>query len=609
MPGIAGILSADPQAAARLERMVAALAHDPAYTTGHWHEPARGIHVGWALHRGAFADCLPISNENGDVTMFFSGEVFTEGQQLTHLARQGHRFRTGDASHLVHWYEEQGDAFVEQLNGTFCGLLIDHRRGTALLFNDRYGAARLYVHQAADSLYFASEAKALLRVVPATRRLDAVAVAQTFSLGCVLGERTLFEGIHLLPPASCWSVQPDLRVQARTYFDARSWEQQAPLSDAQFPGALQETFAALLPQYFESAVRPAMSLTGGIDGRMIMACARREPGTLPCYSFGGVYRDCHDVKLARRIAAMCGQTHQTLLAGPGMLAQFPALAERCIEASDGTMDVSGAVEVYVNRLAREISPLRITGNYGSEIVRGNVAFRPRHLPPGLLEPHLEAFVQTAQTDYHAARQGSDLAFVAFKQVPWHHHARSAVEQSVLTPRSPYLDNRLVALMFRASVAMRRCREPSLRVVSQAHAGLAALPTDRGLVAGPPSPMARLRHALREFSVRAEYAYDYGMPQPLARIDRLLAPLRPESLFLGRHKFYHFRVWYRRELAPFVRDTLLAPGASAQAWYRPGKLRSMVEAHVAGRANHTLDLHRALTLELTQRLLIAAAGAA
>jgi asparagine synthase (glutamine-hydrolysing) len=265
--------------------------------------------------------------------------------------------------------------------------------------------------------------------------------------------------------------------------------------------------------------------------------------------------------------------------------------------------------VYVNRLAREISPLRITGNYGSEIVRGNVAFRPRALPPGMLEPQLDTLVQTAQAEYHAARQGSDLAFVAFKQVPWHHHARLSVEQSVLTPRSPYLDNRLVALMFRASSVMRRCREPSLRVVSEAHAGLGALPTDRGLVAGRPSPIARLRHALREFSARAEYAYDYGMPQSLAHIDRLLAPLQPERLFLGRHKFYHFRVWYQRELAPFVRDTLLSPGASAQEWYRPGVLRGMVEAHVAGRANHTLDLHRALTLELTQRRLINAAGAA
>ena len=210
--------------------------------------------------------------------------------------------------------------------------------------------------------------------------------------------------------------------------------------------------------------------------------------------------------------------------------------------------------------------------------------------------------------YDEERRGSDLAFIAFKQVAWHHQSRLSVEQSVLTMRSPYLDNRLVALMFRASVAMRSSREPSLRLVHDGHPALARLPTDRGLVHGRPTWAARVRHVMREFSARAEYAYDYGMPDRAVRLDHLLAPLHPERLFLGRHKFYHFRLWYQRQLAPFVRDLLLAPNASAQTWYRPGALRTMVEAHIEGRANHTLDIHRALTLELTQQRLLQSASA-
>ena len=34
-----------------------------------------------------------------------------------------------------------------------------------------------------------------------------------------------------------------------------------------------------------------MSLTGGLDGRMILAWANLSPGILPCYTFGGTYRD------------------------------------------------------------------------------------------------------------------------------------------------------------------------------------------------------------------------------------------------------------------------------------------------------------------------------
>ena len=58
------------------------------------------------------------------------------------------------------------------LNGLFSGLLVDRRRNLALLFNDRYGIERIYYHETPAALYFASEAKALLRVLPELRAFD-----------------------------------------------------------------------------------------------------------------------------------------------------------------------------------------------------------------------------------------------------------------------------------------------------------------------------------------------------------------------------------------------------------------------------------------------------
>ena len=610
MPGLAAIFSRHPDATQQLAQMLGAFSHDANHVRGAHSERLAGVHAGWAVHRGSFADCLPAWNGSRDVILLFSGELFTPPEHLAALARRGHRVDAARASHVVQLYEEHGSDFLARLNGSFCGLLVDLRRGVSLLFNDRYGAGRLYLHETPDGLYAASEAKALLRLFPATRRLDPAAVAETFSLGCVIQDRTLFEGITLLPPGSCWTIGADARIDKRRHFAPSQLEQQEPLPDAAFCEALRDTFATVLPPYLRGAADgslPAMSLSGGLDGRMIMAWAKPARGALPCYSFGGPYRDCHDVKLGRRIAALLSQEHRTLPADAQMLAQFPELAERCIEASDGTMDVSGAVEVHVNRLAREISPIRVTGNYGSEIVRGNVAFRPRRLDRSLLEPGLSGLVDLAEARYRAERAVPDLAFVAFKQVPWHHHARLAVEQSILTMRSPFLDNRLVELMFRASPAARASYAPSLRLIHAGSPALAALPTDRGLVFGPPAWPDRLRHALREFSVRAEYAYDYGMPEWLVRIDAALSALHLERLFLGRHKFYHFRTWYRGPLASYLRDTLLDTGARASRWFAPGALSAMVEAHTRGRANHTLDLHRALTLELVERRLLDAAA--
>jgi asparagine synthase (glutamine-hydrolysing) len=151
--------------------------------------------------------------------------------------------------------------------------------------------------------------------------------------------------------------------------------------------------------------------------------------------------------------------------------------------------------------------------------------------------------------------------------------------------------------------MRSSSEPSLRLIKNGNLQLGSLPTDRGLVLGDNSLAGDLRRRWIEFTVKAEYAYDYGMPQRLAQVDHALAPLHLERLFLGRHKFYHFRVWYRDKLASYVKEILLDPRTLQRPYFQSRVLKNMVNSHIEGRQNWTLDIHRALTLELTQRQLI------
>jgi asparagine synthase (glutamine-hydrolysing) len=109
--------------------------------------------------------------------------------------------------------------------------------------------------------------------------------------------------------------------------------------------------------------------------------------------------------------------------------------------------------------------------------------------------------------------------------------------------------------------------------------------------------------LHEFTFRAEYAYDYGMPQWLARIDWLLRPLHIEQLWLGRHKFHHFRVYYRDELSNYVKEILLDSRARTRPYLDGTVLEKMINAHVAGIGNYTTEIHKTLTLELLNRLLL------
>jgi asparagine synthase (glutamine-hydrolysing) len=427
-------------------------------------------------------------------------------------------------------------------------------------------------------------------------------LAEWLSCGCVLQNRSLFSEISLLPPGSAWVWSADGTIKKGRYFDPACWETNPTLAVGEYYERLKDVFPRALTRYVGRNEKVAMSLTGGLDGRMIMSWCDRGPRELPCYTFNGPFRDCADVRIARKVARVCGQVHHTIPVDARLFSEFPALAEETVRVSDGAMDVTGAVELYVNRLAHEIAPVRLTGNYGSEILRGHVAFKPRNLPENLFTPDLITQSSRAASTYAEEAAGKRLSFIAFKQVPWHHFARFAIERSQLSIRSPFLDKELVALAFQAPRESSSGLESTLRLIAEGNPQLGRIPTDRGVAYRAARTATRLRRSVQEFLVKAEYAYDYGMPQWLARVEKWSSPLHLERLFLGHHKFYHFRVWYRDQLAGWLQDVLLDKRSLERPYLKESGLHAIVKNHINGNYNHTLELTKLLTLELTQRVL-------
>ena len=266
------------------------------------------------------------------------------------------------------------------------------------------------------------------------------------------------------------------------------------------------------------------------------------------------------------------------------------------------MDVSGAVELYVNRQAKEIAPIRLTGNYGSEILRSNIAFGPGRLDISLFTPEFARLLVEAIETYRQEATENRLSFIAFKQVAWHHFSRLSVEKSQLTLRSPFLDNELVALAYQAPAEMAFSPAPLLQLIAAGSSELSSVKTDRALRYEGIPALGRIAKAWQELTAKAEYAYDYGMPQWLAKIDHLFAHLHLEKLFLGRHKFYHFRIWYPDRVEATSKQAYLPARAILLSW-RGAPNRIVATVICRGRSNRTLMLHKMLTLQLIESLLV------
>ena len=605
MPGIVGLITTRPRvwAEQQLARMIEPMLHEPFYVKGTWMDESLGLYVGWVARENSFAAPMPIFNEREDVVLIFSGEDYAEPGTARRVKEQGHGCDETGPSYLVHLYEDDPD-FFKNLNGRFQGVLADRARGAVTLFNDRFGLQRVYVSEGTDAFYFSAEAKSILAVRPELRVIDPRGLGEFIACGCVLENRTLFQGIFALPPASTWCFRRGELEKKAAYFEPREWEDQEPLDAETYYGELREAFTSRLPRYFDGPERVGVSLTGGLDTRIIMAWRKAPAGSLPCYTFGSMYRENQDVYLARRVAGLCGQPYQVVTVDGACMARFPEYAERTLYMSDGSVDISRSADLYNNRMARQIAPVRMVGTFGSEIICNAVMFKPVMPSTDIFRPEVMTQVRRAAETYREQRRGHPTSMVAFRQPAAYHFGVLMMEQTQLTIRAPYLDNEIVRTVFRAP-RVENGEDVRLRLIRDGSPALARLRTDRGL--GGSNPLAAaIQRAYLEFTFKAEYAYDYGMPQWVAKVDHAFAPFHLERIWMGRHKLFHFRWWYRTILAKYVQEMLLDPRTLARPYLERHAVEGIVRGHLKGNRNYTTEIHRLLSLELLHRLFVDAA---
>jgi|WetSurMetagenome_2_1015567.scaffolds.fasta_scaffold30453_2 asparagine synthase (glutamine-hydrolysing) len=601
MPYLFGVYGREPRGMNEhnLCRMMDCVSREPFYNSGKYVNEDMGLYIGWISHKDSFEDGMPVWNESGQIALFVSGEVFHDPGVEKDLKDKLHRFSDGDASYLVHLYEEHGEKFFEKLNGQYSGVIFDSRIKSGFLFNDRYGMKRIYVHEGKSGLWFSTTARALLKVLPEARDFDPVGIAEYLTCGATIGTRSLYKGISVLPSASLWTLANGEVAKKSLYFNRTDWEGQERLDQKRFDEEVIDSIPAVVRKYGESRQTVGISLTGGLDSRIVIACLDMEPRQYPCYTFGSMYRDTCDVRIARDLARVCRQNHEVLILGHDYLRQFPRYIEKAISLSDGYLGLSGAGELYVNALARDIAPVRMTGNYGSELIRGVRAFKAIMPQEPYLLTDFRPFLEEAQQAFKKLEKMDPVSYAMFHLAPNQGHGRLSIEQSRVLMRTPFLDNELVKLMYKRPQGYMNGIELSVSIIRRYNPDLIAVPTDRGDM-GPVSLLSKyLIKSQRRLTSKGEYWMSHGMPQWVATLTRLAPWLSVERRMLGQHKFQHYRRWLHKELSDYVRDVLIS-GVHFPPCFDKQNLQKMVNDHSSGRRNYVDEIDKILTLTLAYR---------
>jgi asparagine synthase (glutamine-hydrolysing) len=312
MCGIAAFFSSDKRVSEeRLKRATNSLHHRGPDSQDTWLSPNQRVGLGHT--RLSIIDLTtgdqPIANEDERIHIVVNGEFYDFERQRCELERRGHFFRTrSDSEIALHLYEEFGVHCVQQLRGEFAFVLWDEANRTLFAARDRFGIKPLYYAVHDGTLYLASEIKALF-VAGVPRHWDHEGFHQA-ATGPLMSDRTLFDGVHQVPPGHCLTATTNgMRI-------LRYWEFYYPPADelranAQDETAFVEEFAAV----FEEAVRLRLRadvpvgcyLSGGLDSCSLLGFAARLSSS-PIQAFTltfdqAAYDESH---IAREMAAQAG---------------------------------------------------------------------------------------------------------------------------------------------------------------------------------------------------------------------------------------------------------------------------------------------------------------
>jgi asparagine synthase (glutamine-hydrolysing) len=245
----------------------------------------------------------PVWNATRTVALVMAGEFYNREP----LSKDGAHEARSDEQMALALYEKLGDNFASQLNGAFIIAIWDKTRHRLLIVNDRFGLYPLFYTCRAGRLIFAPEMKAILCDEAFPRKLDLTALAQYIRFQHLLGGRTFFEDIELLPGASLLTY--DLFTASCSVGPYWSFDEIPYRPNVGFDEAVEEAGRLLrsaVQRLSGDAYRPGVYLSGGLDSRTILGMIERRPVVSLTY---GVH-NCRDVYYARRIARAVGSDHR-----------------------------------------------------------------------------------------------------------------------------------------------------------------------------------------------------------------------------------------------------------------------------------------------------------
>jgi asparagine synthase (glutamine-hydrolysing) len=379
MCGIVAMFSrASPIPPGTIEKATQSLKHRGPDGQRYWRSPDQQVALGHA--RLSIIDLTtgdqPIANEDESLRIVVNGELYGYEAIQKELEERGHRLRTRSDSEIVlHLYEELGAQCLHRLRGEFAIVLWDSSNRTLFAARDRFGIKPLFYAFHEETLYLASEVKALFAAgVPA--RWDCEAIYDSGAFGGPQ-MRTLYDGIFQVPPGHyLLATERHILVDKYWDFDYPAAKNCAPeKSDAEYAEQFRQALEDAVRVRLRADVPVGCYLSGGIDSCAVLGlAAKHHQGPLRAYTLTFDRPEYNEGDVAQEMAKKAGADFCPIPICQDDLAEN--FADAIHQSELLCVNSHGVAKFLLSRAVRESGyKVVLTGEGSDEILGGYMHFR------------------------------------------------------------------------------------------------------------------------------------------------------------------------------------------------------------------------------------------
>lgn len=284
----------------------------------------------------------PMTNPQETRWLVCNGEIYNHADLRAKTPDYSYK-TSSDNEVILALYEQHGAEMVRQLDGMFAFALVDGER--LLLARDPLGIKPLYYGWDGDTIYFASEIKALRETV---------------------------KTIEEFPPGHWY----DSETGFTKYYDvvdvARQAIEQGQTTTPSFQD-IQKSLERAVEKRLMSDVPLGVFLSGGLDSSIIAGLVAKRNKNVHSFAVG--FEDSEDVGYARKVAEHLGtQHHEYIYTVEEMLEALPTVIYH-LESFDPSLVRSAIPNYFLSRLASQYVTVVLSGEGADELYGGYHYFK------------------------------------------------------------------------------------------------------------------------------------------------------------------------------------------------------------------------------------------